>query len=141
MAKNTKPIFELTPRNAYAVLAAANTASDGSGTIVTLVAGGTDGTRIDEIRWINGQATAAADSARVGKVWLSIDSGTTWNLIDEVAITTTTRSTTVVGGKFILTYPTGIVLKDSTHIIGVTISVYAGVQDRTVVVARGGDFS
>ncbi len=141
MAANTNPIFEIKPVIGTTALAAANTARDGSGTIVTIVTGAADGTRIDEIRFISSQATAAASTARVGRVFLSVDSGTTWTLFDEVAIATATASNTAVGDKNVLSYPLGIMLKDSTQKIGVAMSVYAGVQDRTAVIARGGDYS
>lgn len=140
MAKNTSPIFELTPIIAHAALTAANAARDGSGTITALVSGGTEGTRIDAITFVSAQATAAANSAMVGRVFLSTDSGTTYRLFDEVAIVATTASNSAVGARNRLTYAQGIILKDSTHRIGVTISVRAGAQDDHHVIAQGGDF-
>jgi len=140
MAANTNPIFELVPNNGLVSITAANTAKDGSGTITPLITGGTNGTRVDTIRFISAQATPAASSNRVGRIFLSKDSGTTWNLVDEVVITGATSSNTAAGDKTDITYPNGFILKDSTQILGCAMSVYAGVQDRTNVIARGGDF-
>lgn len=141
MAKNIAPIFESTPVIGVQNLAAANAARDGSGTVATLVTGGTDGTRVDAITFTSAQATAAANSAMVGRVFISIDSGSTWNLFDEIAIAAVTASNSAVGARNRISYPNGIILKDATHLIGVTISVYAGVQDRHTVIAQGGNFS
>jgi glucose-6-phosphate isomerase len=126
---------------AKTALAAANTARDGSGTIVTLVSGVTDERRINEIVFISAQAAAAANSAMVGRVFLSIDNGATWSLFDEVKILAVTSSTTEVGARYSIPYPEGVILKDSNYKIGVTISVYGGVQDRFEVWALGGDFA
>jgi hypothetical protein len=141
MAKNTNPIFESTPVLGLVSLAAANTARNGSGTIATLVTGAADGTRVDAITFISAQASAAANSLMVGRVFLSTDSGATWTLFDETVIAATTASNTAAGARNRLTYSQGIKLKDTTHSIGVTISVYAGVQDRTSVIAEGGDLT
>lgn len=140
MALNTTPVFE-TPTNTIGVatLAAANTARDGSGTITTLHTGSANGTRIDMIRFISAQATAAASASKVGRVFISSDGGTTWTLFDEVAITGTTSSTTAVGDKNEIIYSSGIILPSTSYKIGVTISVYGGVQDRVSVISRGGD--
>lgn len=139
MAKNNAPVFELVPRIEQVALTAANAARDGSGTVTSLVTGVADGTRIDAITFTSAQATAAANSANVGRVFLSIDSGTTWRLFDEIAIAAVTASNTAIGARNRLTYPQGIILKDTTHRIGVTIAVRAGAQDDHHVVAQGGD--
>lgn len=141
MAKNVNPIFELTPVIGLVALTAANTARDGSGTISTLATGGSDGSRIDAITFTSAQATAAANSANVGRVFLSVDGGTTWRLFDEIAIAAVTASNTAVGARNRLVYPNGIILKDANYKIGVTIAVRAGAQDDHHVTAQGGDFS
>lgn len=141
MALNTSPIFEKYPVIAAQALAAANTARDGSGTVTTLVTGASDGTRVDRITFISAQATAAANSAMVARVFISVDSGSTWNLFDEVAIPAVTASASAIGARVQFAYTNGILLKDATQKIGVTISVYAGVQDRVQVIAQGGDLT
>lgn len=141
MALRTQPVFEGAPILGFAALTAANTARDGTGTITTLVTGAADGTRVDAITFTSAQATAAANSAMVGRVFLSIDGGTTWRLFDEVAIAATTASNTAVGARNRLTYSLGIKLRDANYRIGVTISVRAGAQDDHHVIAEGGDLT
>ena len=50
MAANTKPIYPLTPVIGMSTIATANTAKDGTGTVVTLFTAGTDGGRVDKIK-------------------------------------------------------------------------------------------
>lgn len=139
MAKNFNNVpIENDPFIAVTTLTSASTPRDGTATVTTLVTGTTDGLRIDEIVFMSAQATAAANSAMVGRVFLSIDSGATWTLFDEVAIIAVTASNTNVGARNKLSYPSGIKLLDSTYRIGVAISVRAGVQDNTSVIASGG---
>lgn len=48
-AANTSPIFPLAVNIAFATMSAANTATDGTGTVNALITGGTNGSRIDRI--------------------------------------------------------------------------------------------
>ena len=50
MAANTKPIYPLTPVIGMGTIATANTAKDGTGTVVTLFTAGVDGGRVDKIK-------------------------------------------------------------------------------------------
>jgi len=52
MSANTQPIFPLTPIVSWntSAITTANTAKDGTGTVVTLATGGLNGTRIDQIK-------------------------------------------------------------------------------------------
>lgn len=51
MAANTTPIFSLTPKNFYASTGtSANTALDGTGTVVTLGTAGADGAYVSKLR-------------------------------------------------------------------------------------------
>jgi hypothetical protein len=139
MAKNFNNVpVENDPFIATTTLTSASTPRDGTATVTTLVTGTTDGLRIDEIIFVSAQATAAANSAMVGRVFLSVDSGSTWSLFDEIAVIAVTASNTAVGARNKLSYPNGIRLLDSTMKIGVAISVRAGVQDNTTVWALGG---
>lgn len=50
MAANLTPIFPLTPKALWATLTAANTAKDGTGTVVNLVTAGANGAFVEDIR-------------------------------------------------------------------------------------------
>lgn len=50
MPANTQPIFPLTPKISWGTVTTANTAKDGTGTVVTIATGGTNGSRIDQIK-------------------------------------------------------------------------------------------
>lgn len=50
MAANTQPIFPLTPKVSWGTVTTANTAKDGTGTVVTVFTAGADGSRIDQIK-------------------------------------------------------------------------------------------
>ncbi len=139
MPANFNPVFTLTPNQLPAICNVANTASDGSGTITTLVTAGANGTRVDQVVFRNGQASQAASSAMLGKIFVSDASGANFRLVGEVLIPATTRSTTVLGATATFTFTPAFQLK-SGQLMGVAISVYAGVQDLTSVVAYGGDY-
>ena len=139
MAANTTPIFTKQGNFTPARIAAANTASDGSGTLVTLVTAVTDGTRVDGVRFINSQATAAASGAKVLRMFLTDTGGINPRLIGEVAMAAATRSTTVIGATSIYTFDQAIIMK-SGQLISVCMSVYAGAQDQTDAIAYAGDY-
>ena len=139
MAANTSPIFLLTGNFTPARIAAANTASDGSGALVTLVTAGTDGSRVDGVRFRNSQASAALSSAMVFRIFLSDTLGTNYRLIGEVAMTAATRSTTAIGATAIFTFDQPIIMR-SGQIMAVCQSVYAGVQDQNDAIAYAGNY-
>lgn len=64
MAANTAPIFPLTPNVAWGTVAAANTAKDGTGTVVTVFTAGANGGRLDKIK-IRAAGTNIATALRV----------------------------------------------------------------------------
>lgn len=139
MAANTVPIFILTPRTETAALDAANTARDGSGSLVSLFTAGSNGSRIDFITFNSAQSTPAASSAMVGRVFVSDTSGANFRLLSEIALPTITASNTVIGQTQTIFYSNGLLL-GSGQILSVTISVYAGVQDAYQAIARGGNY-
>jgi len=139
MAANTTPIFTKQGNFTPARIAAANTASDGSGTLVTLVTAVVDGTRVDGVRFINSQATAAASGAKVLRIFLTDTGGINSRLIGEVTMAAATRSTTVIGATSIYTFDQAIIMK-SGQLISVCMSVYAGAQDQTDAIAYAGDY-
>lgn len=139
MTANTTPIFAILGNMIPVHIAAANTASDGSGSLVTLLTAGSNGARVDGVQFKNAQTTAAASSAMVVRVFLSDAAGANFRLVAESAHATATRSTTVIGATTTITFSNPIVMK-SGQILSVTQSVYAGAQDQNAALAFGGDF-
>ena len=139
MAANTAPIFIKQGNFTIGRMAAANTASDGSGTLVSVVTATIDGTRVDGIRFINSQATAAASGAKVIRIFLSDTGGANFRLVGEVAMSAATRSTTAVGASAIYTFDQPVIMK-SGQVMSVCMSVYVGVQDQTDACAFAGDY-
>lgn len=139
MAANTNPIFIKQGNFTVGRIAAANTASDGSGALVTIVTGQTDGTRVDGVRFINSQATAAAAGAKVWRIFLSDTTGSNFRIVGEVNVGAVTRSTTAIGQTAIYTFDQPIIML-SGQIMSVCQSVYAGVQDQTDACAFAGDY-
>lgn len=124
------PQFISTPRVATVNIATANTAIDGTGTITTLIAGSSSGTRILEIV-AKGAATGAACLVNV---FLSTDGGTTWRIFDTISLAAATVSATVASARTSTLY-TNVLLASSSHVIGVTVTVSQSVN----VHALGGD--
>jgi len=139
MAVNTKPIFINQGNVKPGRIAAANTASDGSGSLITVVTADIDGTRVDGVRFRNSQATAAASSAMVHRMFLSDISGTNYRLVGEIATLAATRSTSAIGATSIYTFDQPLILL-SGQILAVCQSVYAGVQDQFDACAFAGDY-
>lgn len=142
MPANTTPIFilrgNMVPTSTNRIVAA-NTASDGSGTLYTIVTAGTDGTRVDAVRFRNSQATAAASSNMVHRVFLTDTSGLNPTLIGEVATTAATRSVSAIGATSIITFDQPVIMR-SGQLLRVCQSVYAGVQDQFDAIAYAGDY-
>ena len=134
-----KPIFVQVPNIGQARPGAANTASDGSGTLPTLFTAGTNGSRVDYVTVMNAQATAAASSAMVVRLFVTDATGANPKLIREQILGAATRSTTVVGASTTFSFPGGLLLK-SGQLLKCAQSVYAGVQDVTDFNAYGGDY-
>lgn len=139
MAVTHTPIFVQTPKIGKATITAANTARDGSGSIVTAFTAGANGAFIKRITFTSAQATAAASAAMVGRVWVSTDAGSTWTLVKEVAIATATASNTAIGATQTITFSDGLVI-DAAAVIGVTQSVRGSAADDMDVVVEGADY-
>lgn len=126
----TNPSFIATPVIGSVNVATANTAIDGTGTIATLVTGAATGTRVLEVV---AQCAATSAAARIN-LFLSVDSGTTWRLIDQIAISAATPNATTSANRNSTTY-SNLVLRDATHRIGVATSI----SQSTNVFAFGGE--
>ena len=139
MPANTSPIFALTPRAVTATIAAANTARDGSGTLVDVITGATDGTRIDFLTFTSAQATAGASAARVQRVFLTDTGGLNPRLISEVVLSAVTASNTAIGATATITFTNGLIIASGQK-LQVTQSVYGSAADQTHVLVRGGNY-
>lgn len=139
MPANTTPIFIASGNIATATIAAANTASDGSGTLVTLLTAGANGSRVDSVRFRNSQVTAAASSSMVHRIFLTDNAGANPRLVGEVATAAATRSVSAVGATSIFTFDQPLIMV-SGQLLRVIQSVYAGAQDRFDAMAYGGDY-
>jgi hypothetical protein len=112
-----------------AVISAANTARDGTGTIVNVETAGASGTRIDDIVII------ATGTTTAGMVRLFLHDGTNARLWREVPVTAITPSATVQAftatlSSLALVLQTGWSLRASTH----------NAETFNVLVTRAGDF-
>lgn len=139
MPANTSPIFTLTPNAATSTIAAANTARDGSGALVTAFTAGANGSRVDFITFTSSQATAGASSARVQRVFLTDTAGLNPRLIQEIVLSAVTASNTAIGATSTITFTNGLVI-NAGQLIQVSQSVYASAADTTAVLVRGGNY-
>ncbi len=142
MAPNLSPIFVLSPNVGFARVSAANTASDGSGSLSTLFTAAANGSLLSRIRYGNSQASAALSSAMVIRFFLTDLAGANPRFLGflETAVPAATRSVSVIGAQGILTLPSGGLFIASGALLKVIQSVYAGVQDQMDYIAEGGDY-
>lgn len=139
MPANVQPIFTLVPEAPTATIAAANTARDGSGTLVDLFTAGTNGSRVDFITFTSAQATPAASAARVQRVFLTDTAGLNPRLIQEIVLPAVTASATAIGATSTITFTNGLIINAGQK-IQVSQSVYGSAADATQVLLRGGDY-
>lgn len=126
----SSPSFVATGRIAVVNVASAVTATDGTGSITTLMAGAAGGTRVLEID----VKCAATSAAAVVNIFYSSDSGSTWKIIDSIAVTAITQSATVAGFEGVAYYD-NLILPSSSHVLGCTTTI----AQSTNVIALGGD--
>src|SRR6478609_1659291 len=84
--------------------------------------------RIEGIRFISSQATAAASSAMVVRTFISDNQGANPAILDESSFATLTPSTTAVGQKVDIVFYNALLIS-SGQILSVAKSVHAGSQD------------
>jgi hypothetical protein len=121
--------YASTVRTAQAQVSVANTARNGTGTIVTVFTAGASGSRIDDI-YITATGTTTA-----GVVRLFLNDGTNTYLFDEILVTAITPSTTVSVFQAVLlnqaiVLATGWSLRASTN----------NAETFNIQVTRAGDF-
>jgi hypothetical protein len=119
--------YAATPKVGVGQVSTANTALDGTGTIVTIFTAGASGSRLDSVT-VKATATVAN-----GIVRLFVHNGTTAFLLCEIIVLASTSSTTVTsfedGRKLDMVLPSGWSLRASTTI-----------AQPLNVIAVGGDF-
>lgn len=135
----TTPNFVAIPRTTTATISAANTARDGSGTLVTAFTAPSTHARIDFIKFTSSQATAGASAARVMRIFLTDTSGNNPTLIEEVVLGAVTASNTAIGATVTVTFINGLFLESGQQ-IRVSQSVWNNAADNTAVLVRGGVF-
>jgi hypothetical protein len=79
MALSNAPVFAQSPKAAFAKVTSANTNLDGSGVVTSLLTAGADGAVVTALKALC-QATVTATACRL---FLSLDGGTTWGMIEE----------------------------------------------------------
>lgn len=119
MAGNTDPIYTKQGAIGAVAVTAANTSSQGGGTVATdiflaFTADATNGSFVREVRWTLGESTiATASTATVGRIFIStVTSGSTTSsnthLWQEVALAAQTPSSTAAGVPIVV--PLNIIL-------------------------------
>lgn len=92
MAVTATPVFSQTPAVSILALSTANTNLDGTtGTYSSTFTPGSDGCRIELFRLV-ARGTTTAGKVRI---FLSVDSGSTWALYREFTVTAATPSATI----------------------------------------------
>lgn len=117
------------PKVGFAQISVANTARDGTGTMVTVLSAGTGGSRVDDI------AVVATGVTTDGMVRLFLNNGSVSILWKEIPVGATVASGTKAAFNYLLfgqalILPTGWSLKASTN----------NAESFNVIVTRAGDF-
>jgi len=142
---NATPIFTNTGNFFPVRITGGNIFSDGQGAAGTslfqLVIAGTDGTRVDGVRFRNlGTGGTSASTSNVHRIFLSGSSGSSnLRLVGEVAVTGGTRNSTTIGVTSIFTFDQPIIMKNG-QILWVSQSTYVGDQDRYDALAYASDY-
>lgn len=137
MAANTAPIFTLTPESTWGATAitTANTAKNGTGTVLNVFTAGTNGSYVQRIRF----RPAGTNVQTVARVFINngSDNTTAENniLFDEITIAATTNSETTAQSSFEIPLNFGLPAGYKLNItIGTTIA--AGLYVSVI----GGDY-
>lgn len=120
MPANTNPIFTEAPTAQWGttVLTAANTAKDGTGTVLTVFTAGSDGSYVQRVRF----RAAGTNVATVARIFINNGStnATPANniLFDEVTLTATTLSEVAALSNYEVAINVGL---PASYVINVTI--------------------
>lgn len=121
--------YASTVQTAQGQLTAANTNRNGTGTLVSIITGATNGTRVDDI------AIVAAGTTTAGVVRLFISDGTNIRLWQEILVAAVTPSTTVSVWSYTLLNQ-ALILKSGWSLQAATNNA----ETFNVLVTRAGDF-
>ena len=135
MPANTSPIFPLTPNVSWGAVATANTAKDGTGTVVTVFTAGANGARLDYLK-VRALGTNVATVLRVFVNNCSTNATAANNtlILDQTIAATTNSETAQLADNLIqldLSLPAGYKINVT---VGTTVA--AGLQ----VTGVGGDY-
>ena len=125
----TQAVFVGTPKEWMAQVSVANTNRDGSGTVVDLVTGATNGTRIDAVR------VQAAGTTTAGVIRVFVYDGTNTRLEREILVNAVTPSTSIEAFSADRPLPFPIVLQT-----GWKLRVSTNNAETFNVFALGGDY-
>jgi len=125
----TAPNFINNPKVGMVQVSTANTNRDGSGTLVTVLTAGSNGSRVDYI-----EITAVGTTTN-NVIRLFISDGTTNWLIDEILITARTPSATNRVSRQTLVYSNPFVLQS-----GWSLRASTNNSETYNIIAFGGDF-
>jgi hypothetical protein len=132
----TDPVYSgQTQGLVVANVAAANTARDGTGTIVTLLTPPAAGYLV---RGVQLEATVTT-AAGIIILWHTTNSGTTWRKIGEVIVSAVTPSTTSPAWTYLWTPPRGprVIPGVSGNLLGITSTIAQSIN----AIVDGGDLT
>lgn len=121
--------YASTVQNASAQISTANTNRNGTGTIVSVMTGATNGTRIDDI------SIVATGTTTAGVVRLFISDGTNIRLWQEILVSAVTPSTTVQVWSYTLLNQ-ALILENGWSLQAATNNA----ETFNILVTRAGDF-
>ena len=124
-----QPQFASIPRTVTTPISAANTNIDGSGTIVSIFAAGTNGSRVERVR------IKAAGTTTAGFVRLFVASGGNKRLYKEIPVTGIVPSGTVASFEAEVPFKGGLILAN-----GYDLQASTHNNETFHIIAEGGDF-
>lgn len=127
----TNPNFTNGARITRAALSAANVNRDGTGIVTSLMAGVAGGTKVNRVTVQNSVSTTAG----MIRLFISLDTGATWSLFDEIATAAVTVGASTVANRSEKAY-TDLELPSAASILGCTTNN----AEACAVFAHGGDF-
>lgn len=125
------PAYAATPRVDIAAISSANTNRDGTGSITTLATAVAAGTKWTSIT-VNATSTTTAGMVRI---FISVNSGSTWRLYDEIPVVAVTPSASAPAFRIKRNYE-DLALYGTTQSIGITTHNAESFH----VTAHGADF-